>query len=211
MCGGAGPRSEEAVFPNWLATALGGQGPFYTTESTQLRGQEVTSRERKTGSLANLKLKDVCHSCNTGWMSRLENRSKDLLLPMIGDQSLRLSIPEQRHLAAWCQRKALTLDAWYPDRFLPANLLHRFSNSCQPLMSSIVDIARLPPPNVGVGTLRGRTMMQVEAPGFDKLDAIRVGGLSRDFFDRLCGPSAGPRTTDGATRKWLLADLGSRP
>ena len=130
---------------------------------------------------------------------------------MIGDQSLRLSIPEQRHLAAWCQRKALTLDAWYPDRFLPANLLHRFSNSCQPLMSSIVDIARLPPPNVGVGTLRGRTMMQVEAPGFDKLDAIRVGGLSRDFFDRLCGPSAGPRTTDGATRKWLLADLGSRP
>lgn len=174
MCGRVGPRSVEDVFPLWLAAAVGGLGPFYTTESTQMKGQEESSRERKTGSLANVKVKNVCHSCNTGWMSRLENDVKDLILAMVSDQSVTLDSHEQRHLAAWCQLKALTLDAWYPDRFMPPELLHRFTNFNRPIMSSIVDIARFPPPGPGMGPLRGRLIMQVDAAGYGLRDAIRV-------------------------------------
>ncbi|HEX3359524.1 MAG TPA: hypothetical protein VHS74_00895 [Solirubrobacterales bacterium] len=55
-------------------------------------------------------LKEVCRVCNNGWMSDVEELTKDLVVPMLRDEEVRLGKEEQLCVAIWGYMKVLTLE-----------------------------------------------------------------------------------------------------
>lgn len=155
FCNHRKPGSDEDIIPQWLDNELGPTGQITTDFVTVMPGQPAQSRQRVSGNLATLKLTRVCRDCNTQWMSNLENKTKPLLIPLIRGNSRSLDESEQRQIAAWCQLKALTLDAYYQKtyggfQFLPARVAHEFGQLSQPLATSTVNLGRYLPPAKGV-------------------------------------------------------------
>jgi hypothetical protein len=54
-----------------------------------------------------VKVKDVCERCNTGWMSRLEASARPILTPIILGTSVTLRVTDQPVLAAWVLKTSL--------------------------------------------------------------------------------------------------------
>jgi hypothetical protein len=153
-----------------MSEELSPTGTVYTDFITELPGEPLRKRSKKSGDLATLKLPDVCVDCNGGWMSRLEDATKPVLLPMIRGEARQLDLSERRRLAAWGQLKCLTLDAFYRGehdgvRHLPARLAHHFRNERQPLDDSLVVLGKYLPPNEGVFMPWGRLMKESPAEG----------------------------------------------
>jgi len=170
FCDERKPRAREDVISEWMSDELNPTGTVYTDFITELPGVPLQRRSKKSGNLATLKLRDVCVDCNGGWMSRLENATKPILLPMLRGVAGPLNLSEQRQLAAWCQLKCLTLDAFYRGehdgvRHLPARLTHDFYRERQPLENSLVVLGRYLPPKQGVFMPWGRLMKEYPADG----------------------------------------------
>jgi len=60
------------------------------------------------------KVKSVCHSCNNGWMSDLENISIPIIGSMFNDLSITLDGDMQRKVAEWTIKTAMVLDSTRP-------------------------------------------------------------------------------------------------
>jgi len=63
----------------------------------------------------------VCTDCNRHWMSDLEMRAAKSLKPMLQGQPKALTIDQQRFIARWAAKTAMTLDQSYPpnERIVP--------------------------------------------------------------------------------------------
>jgi hypothetical protein len=65
-------------------------------------------------SAFNIITREVCKECNTGWMSRLVDRSKPLILALAepggAETAVERERDQQRTLAIWAQKTALTND-----------------------------------------------------------------------------------------------------
>ena len=68
----------------------------------------------KNGDIWSQKIRNVCLSCNNGWMSRLENNIKENLLDLIIDKKIKLGANEQTRLSAWIA--LVTIMAEYTQR-----------------------------------------------------------------------------------------------
>lgn len=81
-----------------------------------------------------LKIPCVCSNCNNRWMSKRENKVKEILGPMILDISVFLDSDDQTRLAVWALKTAMVADA--------ARGVTPFYNSleCQSLRSAQRDI-----------------------------------------------------------------------
>jgi hypothetical protein len=175
FCNERSERAVEDIIPQWLATELGGEPPFFGgDDKTVAEGQVVMQgKARKWGNAAALKLPSVCKNCNGGWMSRLENSAKYLILPMIrGDQTV-LSPTEQRVVARWAQLKMICYDARCHMRSLPATMAHEFRESRQPWASALTLLGVFEGYPQGVGIPHARRVAQIagiEPPQ----DAVRV-------------------------------------
>ena len=55
-------------------------------------------------------LRDVCRTCNSGWMSDVEELTKELVLPMLRGEEVVLGKEEQLCLATWGYMKVLVLE-----------------------------------------------------------------------------------------------------
>lgn len=134
FCDERGARAREDIIPRWIANELGGESPFFIDHGV-VYAPDGGLAQRKTsrpGSLMALKLRDVCARCNNEWMSRLEERAKAVLLPMIRGRATVLDQTGQRIVAAWGQLKLISLDAFYRDRGLPPSSAHEFTQCSQP-------------------------------------------------------------------------------
>ena len=58
-----------------------------------------------------MKVKCVCSSCNSGWMSNLEGKVKATVGCMVQDVSLTLDIEQQHAIAAWAVKIAMVIDS----------------------------------------------------------------------------------------------------
>lgn len=177
FCNHRRPKADEDIIPHWLANALDPTGAITTEFITAMPGDPIIRRERKSESLATLKLRRVCEVCNTGWMSDLEELTKPLLLPLIEGDSSKLSAATQRQITAWCQLKALSLDCYYSGTFrgfqhLPTRTAQEFGKEYQPLQASIVNLGRYVPPNAGVMLLWARYI--TSTPATDKTPALDI-------------------------------------
>jgi hypothetical protein len=82
----------EHVWPKWLRAFV----PATATSHNFLTGlihRTRPDRELRTwaGDPQSRGVKAVCQGCNGGWMSRLEERAKPILLPLLAGQSKALS------------------------------------------------------------------------------------------------------------------------
>ena len=128
FCGGrAGSR--EHVFPDWLNRVFDELPPPVSAADPPRWGQGTvdlrsgTRQDRSWGAkeIASHITKVVCHSCNTGWMSRLEGRAAPLLTPMIQGRPTALSQADQLVVATWATKTAIVVEPTLnkPDHFPP--------------------------------------------------------------------------------------------
>lgn len=154
FCEERGQRAREDVTPKWLARELGGQAPFAHTRVTFVGpGSERAPKTSAWGSLATQKLRDVCRSCNSNWMSDLETGAKLVLLPMVRGERSTVDPQDQQLLARWAQVKAIALDAWHVSerlpnkgvRHLPETIAHAIYERSDPLPNGAVLVGTYQP------------------------------------------------------------------
>ena len=105
--------SAEHVFANWFngvfpQTSVG--EITVTLDSVDTSGLEA-HRQYSTSEVAALTTKEVCHECNTGWMSRLEGSVSNWLKPMMLGGRATLDQHQLLVVASWATKTAMVLDA----------------------------------------------------------------------------------------------------
>jgi hypothetical protein len=109
--------SHEHVIPRWLREKLRIQG--------SVQEHLEFGPPRKWNTLA-LVFSEVCVKCNTGWLSRAEDRARPVLEPMLfGDCAISLNAMQQAKLAKWAVKTSLLIalkksgnkpTGWVPSR-----------------------------------------------------------------------------------------------
>jgi hypothetical protein len=107
FCGRTGGLTEEHVFGKWLRDLnFKGRSMWEVKQGAD----ETQRRTLPAGSLFSKRLRIVCESCNTGWMSRLETAAKPYLMDMFrpyltdvfgGRRNIPLDEDAQLVLARW--------------------------------------------------------------------------------------------------------------
>jgi hypothetical protein len=109
-CDSKGKKSKEHIWPVWMHQhlLLLGDGENVSEVNT-FRWKEQTGSRKSTrqGHLTTKKIRVVCQSCNSGWMSYLENATKPILLKVLNGESIDLCAVEQETLARWIAMKAI--------------------------------------------------------------------------------------------------------
>jgi hypothetical protein len=111
FCGSVGKLSKEHVVPRWIGSA------FPSSERGVLHRFAWARGEAESDSpISSLdfdappftwQARVVCAECNNGWMSSLEARAKDLLIPMMRGEAQTLDQDAQRLIAIWATKTAL--------------------------------------------------------------------------------------------------------
>jgi hypothetical protein len=99
------PMTKEHVFADWLLEEL--KSP--TINFYRRHGDGGTEPYRKTINLQSFQLRQVCKSCNNGWMASLEGRVKPTMVALMkGERQLSsLQDSEKWDLARWVAKTAI--------------------------------------------------------------------------------------------------------
>jgi hypothetical protein len=86
---------------------------MHRIEHDRIESGKLTVK-RFGGDIHDMQVKCVCgggsNSCNNGWMRRLENSAKPVLVPLMNGEAMRLSIEQQRIVAGWAALKAMVAE-----------------------------------------------------------------------------------------------------
>lgn len=107
-------NSREHLIPRWIEKAFElPEGWLIADQPTLRTTREGITTERRVQRLASkwLTTPSVCTDCNNGWMSDIENATKDLLTPMIRGRRTPLDPQSQLEIALWASMKACVADA----------------------------------------------------------------------------------------------------
>jgi len=111
-------KSKEHVFPQWVLEELDCRNTVRPFSETQIQNvnNDQTNFDRKTKvrkNFGNHVSPFVCDDCNNGWMSRLESKTKPILLPLInGTASLgSLSKEEKILISRWAAKTTCVIDS----------------------------------------------------------------------------------------------------
>jgi hypothetical protein len=101
FCGKPG-LTREHVWADWLKRFIPKTAANYSRfVATAHPTHTEFKRKMVSGDLRSQRLKVVCKSCNNGWMSRLQERTKSLLLPFLNGEVTVMDVHQQEILAAW--------------------------------------------------------------------------------------------------------------
>jgi len=117
---GAKPNSGEHVWPNWLRNIMPDRGKVRYHRSVQDLRTGLSAENDWPGRDYDLTVNCVCNACNTGWMSRLEDKAKPLLQSMAVGNGRDLYATGQRTVAAWTVLKAMMFNGKDRDDPIPA-------------------------------------------------------------------------------------------
>jgi hypothetical protein len=101
--------SKEDAWPLWLMRLLPSNGQI----EAERGGNPLAMWRPGTSKLA---IRCVCISCNSGWMSRLENCVKPIVLGLMDDTLKIIDSSAQSTLAQWAVKNAMVHENLYPDR-----------------------------------------------------------------------------------------------
>jgi len=118
FCGGFGVTKEH-VIPPWIGRALDGTSTHRVAISMDINLRELTLStgtppRTLQGHIFTRKVRGVCRSCNEGWLSRLEQHVRPMLVPLIADQQVVLTVDDQRTLACWVATTAMVNQFFSP-------------------------------------------------------------------------------------------------
>ena len=141
FCGGhlGQKRSKEHVYSVWLLKAL--ELDDALLESAWLSQTGLVKDVRRHVAAASV-LGTVCEDCNTGWMSRLEERIKPIFSKAMDDAAeITLSPVETADIAAWVFKTCavLNLSSNYR-RLFDSGLLRAFGAKRQPPRTIYIDV-----------------------------------------------------------------------
>lgn len=110
--------SREHIFADWMKKSFPSDSPNHFVvqkgKFSFLPDQQphpFFSRRRKQGRASNMTVKAVCRTCNNEWMSRIEERSKELLTRLMTSQIFVLGVRDQELLATWLSLKTVVHDS----------------------------------------------------------------------------------------------------
>ena len=107
FCGGPANSKEDAI-PRWMAANY--QSPAFMDLQLGEGNKVITYAVNQPEIL----IKKVCETCNNGWMSRLESRSKPVIERLWRERSCELDIHDCRTLALWSCKTAMMFEASRP-------------------------------------------------------------------------------------------------
>jgi hypothetical protein len=109
--------TKEDVWPIWLNEHVPRDLKNYTFGLGFVhKGRAEKTSKKIDGDPRSRRVKLICASCNNGWMSKLQERAKPILLPLIKGQHAILSPTSQTILALWCAMGVMTSDFFVPER-----------------------------------------------------------------------------------------------
>lgn len=111
---GSRPLTREHVWPDWLRKLIAPDAVTHR-RTTEVEFSVVEDREYPSRPF-NVTVRAVCAECNSGWMSRLEERAKPLLLPGLHGRGKQLAAGGQETLATWAFKTALVFGKTLRDR-----------------------------------------------------------------------------------------------
>lgn len=134
---GRSPTTVEDIFPRWLHRYLG-RVPATTFES----GLSVPTG-RFQGLTLTATAKCVCQTCNSGWMSDLEDSASRILKRMFDERvTLSLGSVNLELVARWCMKTALMIQFIRDVRAVPDEVYADFYKTKTPPTGSIGFMAR---------------------------------------------------------------------
>lgn len=96
--------TREHVLPKWLEAVLPGAGAFHFDRA---RARSRVSIKSWTNRGLDVRVREFCATCNSGWMSALESQAGPILTPCIQGREARLSRADARPVALWAVKTAL--------------------------------------------------------------------------------------------------------
>lgn len=103
FCGAAGPLTKEHVFGDWLSRLGLDPGPVQHLAGALNR----LGKDLGTGPMFARTVRNVCSTCNNGWMSALERTAQRALGPLILGEQGTIAADEQGALALWAQKTVM--------------------------------------------------------------------------------------------------------
>lgn len=137
--------SREHVFPEWMRELFPDMGQVDHLRSYENLVEGGPAEEsRWSASIFTQTVKDVCESCNNGWMSDLEVEAKPLLSGPMTDQPRGFSITEQHAIATWATKTVLVAVLAMPGGrdVISSEMYGWFKQQQTPLPNSIVWLGR---------------------------------------------------------------------
>ena len=110
FCGGSGKKSKEHIWSEWIHAYLPKQGDGYHFSEVQTAKWDEhlsTEKIKRQGYLSSKKLRVVCRSCNSGWMSKLETEVRPVLELILRKEVFDISPSDQIVLSRWVAMKVI--------------------------------------------------------------------------------------------------------
>jgi hypothetical protein len=150
-------RSDEHVLPQWMrkyesdllkASHNAYSAGFDLDDQAREFVELPTVLTTKKSSLLTLKTREVCTSCNNGWMSRLEEAARPLIRRVAEaartGEATTLTVDEARTLGVWCQKTATTYELTSDRPRVATTAMGQQLAASTPLRGGLVWLARHP-------------------------------------------------------------------
>ena len=106
--------SKEHFWPNWLRDYLDtSPSDKHTTEvySGEVNSKaELENKLERSGNLITKKFRVVCAKCNSGWMSKLEEKIKPIIVSVLKNQDITLNSDEILLFSKWIIMKVMVAE-----------------------------------------------------------------------------------------------------
>jgi hypothetical protein len=135
FCNASGVTVEH-VWPKWLRKFVPATASHHhSMTGTWDRGQMATSNTRIwSGDAQSRGIKAVCRGCNSGWMSKLEERVKPVVVPLLTGSHTILTADHQALLATWATMHIMVAEHYAPEKLaISDEEKHLFNLVRQPL------------------------------------------------------------------------------
>jgi hypothetical protein len=113
-------NSKEHIWPVWLHEHLGPvpertwhHRPIYNYHPST--GEVISGPTGRQGDQRTIRVRAVCRSCNSGWMSELESDVRPYLTPIVKGEPVTLLRPAIAKLAQWISLKAMIAEHAAPN------------------------------------------------------------------------------------------------
>lgn len=134
FCGNDRELTKEHVLPAWMRSLwseveLSGHVTGGRTENGEL--SEYIHNAPPFSSV----VREVCATCNNGWMSRIEGRAKQTLIQLIQGQRTKLGEDKRAALATWMVKTSLVFQLAHrpPQEFIPSTVFSELKDTgCVP-------------------------------------------------------------------------------
>jgi len=110
FCGSRGKKSKEHIWSEWMHDYLPRMGNGYhisEVHTSKWNEHLGSTKSKRQGHLSTKKIRVVCESYNSGWMSVLESKVKPILIPIFKNKTFEISNGEKVTLAKWIAMKAI--------------------------------------------------------------------------------------------------------